>query len=243
MTTAPGGYRLYRDLADWWPLISPPQEYAADAAAVMRVFDSAAIAVREVLDLGSGGGHTAAHLKEHLDLTLVDLSGEMLAVSRRMNPECEHVLGDMLTLRLDRSFDAVLVHDAIDYVTREADLRLVLATAFAHCRLGGVAVFVPDYTAETFRPATGHGGSSDETGRQGSFRQWLTDPDPADGWIQAEYEFMLRAADGTVEVVREAHKLGAFSRGTWLRSLAAAGFAPVIGSGPEPSLFIGHRPR
>jgi SAM-dependent methyltransferase len=255
MTTAPGEYRLYSDLADWWPLISPPQEYAVDAAAVITMFSSAEIAVHEVLDLGSGGGHNAVHLKEHLNLTLVDLSEEMLAVSRRMNPECQHIQGDMLTLRLDREFDAVLVHDAIDYVIRETDLRRVMATAFAHCRPGGIAVFVPDYTAETFRPGSGHGGSSNEAGRQGTFRQWLTDPDPADDWILAEYEFKLRAADGTVQVVREAHKLGAFSRGTWLRSLADTGFMPAAHSGADvpavpvastatpQNLFIGHRPR
>jgi trans-aconitate methyltransferase len=56
-------------------------------------------------------------------MTLVDLSEEMLVVSRRLNPECEHLLGDMRTLRLGRSFDAVFVHDAIDYMTTEADLR------------------------------------------------------------------------------------------------------------------------
>jgi SAM-dependent methyltransferase len=255
MTRAPGEYRLYSDLAAWWPLISPPREYAVDAAVVAAVFSSAKISVREVLDLGSGGGHNAAHLKEHLDLTLVDLSEEMLAVSRQMNPECVHIQGDMLTLRLDRVFDAVLVHDAIDYVIREADLRQVVATAFAHCRPGGVAVFVPDYTAETFQPGSGHGGSSDAAGRQGTFRQWLWDPDPADDWIQAEYEFVLRAVDGTVQVVREAHKLGAFTRAVWLRTLADTGFdlevrgvteatpaSATIGPTPQ-NLLIAHRPR
>jgi SAM-dependent methyltransferase len=251
MTRAPGEYRLYSDLADWWPLISPPQEYADDATVLTGVFCSAAIAVREVLDLGSGGGNNAAHLKEHLALTLVDLSEEMLAVSRRMNPECEHIQGDMLTLRLGRVFDAVLVHDAIDYVICETDLRQVAATAFAHCRPGGVAVFVPDYTAETFQPGSGRGGGSDAAGRQGSFRQWLWDPDPADDWIQAEYEFVLRAADGTAQVVREAHKLGAFSRDVWHRTLADAGFVPEARSAPQAptghaalqNLLVGHRPR
>ena len=50
---------------------------------------------------------------------------------------------------------------------------------------------------------------------------------------QAEYEFTLRAADGTVQVVREAHRLGAFRRDTWLRLLADAGFDPQAGAAPE----------
>ena len=157
----PGEYRLYQELADWWPLISPPGEYAAEAAYLAELFTSAAIEVREVLDLGSGGGHVAVHLKDRLTLTLVDLSAGMLTVSERLNPECAHRQGDMRTIRLGRMFDAVLVHDAVDYVTDADDLRQLIATAFAHCRPGGMAVFVPDYTAETFQAGAGGGGSTD----------------------------------------------------------------------------------
>jgi len=228
-----GEYRLYRDLAEWWPLISPPDEYAPEAAFLAELLRSARAGRPEVLDLGSGGGHVAAHLKGQLDLTLVDLSAEMLAVSRALNPECAHLQGDMRTLRLGRTFDAVLVHDAVDYMTCEADLRQVIETAFAHCRPGGIAVFVPDYLADTFQSATGGGGSSDAAGRQGSFREWAWDPDPADDWIQVEYEFVLRGPDGAVQVVQEAHRLGAFRRGTWHRLLADAGFGPDAGVGEQ----------
>jgi SAM-dependent methyltransferase len=254
---APGEYRIYADLAAWWPLISPPQEYADEAAYLAAVLGSAQVPVHEVLDLGSGGGHVAVHLKEHLALTLVDISPEMLAVSRRLNPECAHHQGDMRTVRLGRTFDAVLVHDAVDYMTSEADLRQVIETAFAHCRPGGMALFVPDHVADGFRAAGGSGGGSDPAGRQASFREWTWDPDPADTWVQAEYEFQLRAADGTIEVVREKHRLGAFRRDAWLRLLTSAGFDPQAGfetgacteagtghvaGGRKPrNLFIGRR--
>ncbi len=250
MTGPPQPYRLYRELASWWPLISPPAEYAGEAAYLAGVFREPAAGVREVLDLGSGGGHIAVHLKGEFRLTLVDLSPDMLAVSGQLNPECRHVQGDMRTIRLGREFDGVLVHDAVDYITSVSDLRLVIGTAFAHCRPGGIAVFVPDHTAETFRPGSGGGGSSDAAGRQGSFSERAWDPDPADDWIQVDYEFVLRAADGTAEVVRETHRLGAFSRATWLRLLAEAGFEPVSPgavAGLDPadrpaSLFAGRRP-
>jgi SAM-dependent methyltransferase len=237
-------YRVYSDLAGWWPLISPPEEYAEEAAHLAPVFGIADIPVRDVLDLGSGGGGVAVHLKNRLAMTLVDLSGEMLDVSRRLNPECEHIGGDMRAIRLGRTFDAVLVHDAIDYMTTEDDLRQVIETAYAHCRPGGLAVFVPDHVADAFQPYSGGGGGSDETGRQASFSEWTWDPDPADDWIQAEYEFVLRDADGTVRVVTETHQLGAFRRATWLRLLAEAGFDTV--STEEPAeirghLFIGRR--
>jgi hypothetical protein len=41
MAGMPGEYRLYQELADWWPLISPPGEYAAEAAYLAGLFDTA----------------------------------------------------------------------------------------------------------------------------------------------------------------------------------------------------------
>jgi SAM-dependent methyltransferase len=243
----PPDYRLYQDLAEWWPLISPPAEYAAEAAYLAAVLQAAPRPVGELLDLGSGGGNVAVHLKRYARLTLVDISESMLAVSRRLNPECEHRQGDMRTVRLGRDFDAVLVHDAVDYMTSEDDLRQVIETAFVHCRPGGMALFVPDHTAESFRAGSGGGGSSDPSGRQASFREWTWDPDPGDSWVQAEYEFSLRSADGAVQTVHETHRLAAFRRADWVRLLTGAGFelehANTVAAGREPAnLFIARRP-
>jgi len=115
--------RLYSDLASWWPLISAPEEYVEEAASAASLLRTANPPTRTVLELGSGGGNNAFHLKREFEMTLVDLSDEMLAVSRQLNPECNHLQGDMRKVRLGRSFDAVFVHDAIDYMITEVDLR------------------------------------------------------------------------------------------------------------------------
>ena len=60
-------------------------------------------APRTVLELGSGGGNNASHLKAQFRMTLVDRSPGMLAVSRALNPECEHVEGDCATCGWDGS--------------------------------------------------------------------------------------------------------------------------------------------
>jgi SAM-dependent methyltransferase len=248
MPDTPAAHRFYGDLAEWWPLISPPEEYAEEAAYAATVLSSASIPVRNVLELGSGGGHNAVHLKAHFAMTLVDLSEEMLTVSRRLNPECDHRQGDMRAVRLGRTFDAVFIHDAVDYMTSEADLRQVIETAFVHCRPGGIAVFVPDHTAETFEAMSDHGGSDAADGRGVRYLEWAWDPDPADTWILTEYAFLLRDAAGSVRVVHETHRTGLFSRDVWLRLLASAGF--VAGAVTEQTtedrapreLFTGHRP-
>jgi SAM-dependent methyltransferase len=248
MTSQPGEQRLYQDLAEWWPLISPPEEYAEEAAFAARVLRQASGPVHEVLELGSGGGHCASHLAGHFTMTLVDLSAPMLEVSRRLNPECAHVQGDMRTIRLGRIFDAVFVHDAVAYMTSEDDLRQLMDTAFAHCRPGGVAVFVPDNVAETYQAVTGWGGSDGADGRAARFLDWAWDPDPADTWTVTEYAFLLRDRDGSVRAVHERHRLGLFPGATWLRLLAGAGFAAeaVMEETSEDrqprQLFAGRRP-
>jgi Methyltransferase domain len=248
MTQGPAEHRLYQDLAAWWPLISPPEEYAEEAAFAARLLRQASGPVRDVLELGSGGGHCASHLRAHFTMTLVDLSEPMLDVSRRLNPGCEHVRGDMRTIRLGRAFDAVFVHDAVDYMTSEDELRQVMETAFAHCRPGGAAVFVPDNVAETYQAVTGWGGSDGADGRGARFLDWTWDPDPGDTWTVTDYAVLLRDRDGSVRSVHERHRLGLFPRTTWLRLLDDAGFAAeavmeeTAEDRPPRQLFAARRP-
>jgi SAM-dependent methyltransferase len=239
--------RMYSDLAEWWPLVSLPVDYDEEAAFCARVLTTAAIPVREVLELGSGGGHNAFHLKAQFAMTLVDLSEEMLDMSRRLNPDCEHRHGDMRTIRLGRTFDAVFVHDAVDYMTSEADLKRAMETAFVHCRPGGLALFVPDHTSETFHPATDHGGHDASDGRGVRYLEWVWDPNPDDTWGLAEYAFLLRDADGSVRVVHDTHRWGVFGRDVWIRLLGEVGFVPdtLIEETTEVrtprELFVGRR--
>jgi SAM-dependent methyltransferase len=238
---------LYGDLASWWPLLSRPEEYAEEAAFAGSLLRTAKPPTRTVLELGSGGGNNAFHLKRDFEMTLVDLSDDMLAVSRQLNPECEHLRGDMRTLRLGRSFDAVFVHDAIDYMTTEADLRQAVTTAYEHCREGGVAVFVPDDIAENFEPGTDHGGHDGPDGRGARYLEWTSDPDPGDTRTRTEFAFMLRASDGTVQVVHDTHDFGLFPRALWLQALADVGFrarsvAEVTSEDRLPrEIFVGTR--
>jgi len=157
-------------------------------------------------------------------MVLVDLSPQMLKVSRALNPECEHVQGDMRSVRLGREFDGVFVHDAIVYMTTEADLRAALETAFTHCRPGGAAIFAPDHVRETFGPSTDHGGHDGADGRGLRYVEWTWDPDPNDTTYTVDYAYLLRSSDGSLRVEHDRHVEGLFSRGDWLRLLALVGF-------------------
>jgi hypothetical protein len=244
-----GEPRLYRELASWWPLLSSPAEYAEEAAFYERTLVAACERpVRTLLELGSGGGNNASHLKARFQMTLVDRSPGMLGVSRALNPGCEHVEGDMRTVRLGRVFDAVFVHDAVVYMTTEADLRQAIETAFVHCRPGGAALFAPDHVRETFKPSTSHGGHDGES-RSLRYLEWTWDPDPTGTTYVVDMAYLLREGDGSVKVERDRHIAGLFSRTDWLRLLSGAGFRPSMvpfeHSELEPGeceLFLARRP-
>lgn len=219
--------KLYNELASWWQLMSPASEYVEEAAFYHRTLQRAAThPIRTILELGSGGGNNASHMKHHYDeMVLVDLSPGMLAMSLALNPEVEHRQGDMRTVRLDRQFDAVFVHDAVCYMTTESDLRQAIETAFIHCKPGGVALFAPDYICENFVPGTDKGGY-DAAARGMRWLEWRSDPDPDDSTYVVDYAYLMRERDGSVTVEHDRHIEGLFPRSTWLRLFREAGFEP-----------------
>lgn len=234
--------KLYNELAAWWPLLSAPADYAEEAAFFQQILQAAGDPPpRTLVEFGSGGGNNASHLKAHFQMTLVDLSPGMLAVSRALNPECEHIAGDMRTVRLGRVFDAVFIHDAIMYLTVEADLRRALETAFVHCRDGGIALFVPDHVRETFAPSTEHGGHDD--GARGlRYLEWMHDPAPADTTYVVDFAYLLREASGAVRVEHDRHINGLFGREVWLRLLRETGFQPqIVKDAFEREIFVARK--
>ncbi len=222
MSTAP---ILYGELAAWFHLLTAPHEYDEEAATYLRAMKLGLRSgtLHTLLELGCGGGNNASHLKRELACTLTDVSSPMLDLSLELNPDCEHVLGDMRTMRLGRTFDAVLVHDAICYMTTEDDLRRAIETAFVHTREGGIAVFAPDFVRETFKPMTTCGGNDGE-GRGMRYLEWCWDPDPFDSTYLVDYAYLLREGTST-RVVHDRHVEGLFPRDTWLGLLKGAGFA------------------
>src|SRR5262245_47720468 len=216
--------RLYRDLTPWYRLVDPPEDHADEVEAYRTALEGA-VSPKPVtlLELGSGAGHNATHLVQHFQCTLTDLSEDMLALSRELHPGCEHVEGDMRSLRLGRTFDAVFVHDAIAYITTADDLAAVFATAFAHTKPGGVALFVPDYVMETFEAATDHGGHNGPD-RSLRYLEWTWDPDPNDTTHRMDLTYVFHEPDGSVHVELDEHVCGLFPRATWLALIEKTGF-------------------
>jgi trans-aconitate methyltransferase len=236
---------LYGELVPWYRLLDPTLDHFDEVESYRVALEGTASPRPEtLLELGAGAGNNGFHLKRHFRCTLTDVSEAMLGLSRALNPECEHLVGDMRTLRLGRAFDAVLVHDAVMYMTSEDDLLAAARTAFAHTRAGGAAVFAPDCLRETFHEQSDLLGGEDEA-RAMRCLQWSWDPDTTDDTFVADYAFLLR--DGAqVKAVHDRHVEGLFPTATWIRVLSSVGYhvgmiERPLGDGKVDQVFLCQR--
>lgn len=245
-----GRPRMYHEFAGWFHLLTAPEEYAEEAA----VYFAAAKRTlgrtpQSWLELGSGGGNNASHYAAWVEgpVVLSDRSQEMLALSRSINPSLEHVLGDMLELRLGRTFDVVFVHDAASYLTTEEEVRRLAATLQAHCSPGGAIVVCPDATAETLTFDTDHGGHDGED-RSMRYLEWSTPGRPGTYEYVVDYAYIYHEDGQPPRVELDRHINGALPQATWLQALRDHGFEawtePFVHSDvPEGGvIFVGRRP-
>jgi SAM-dependent methyltransferase len=216
--------RFYAEFSAWWPLFSPPDDHVEAAADLLRrLAPLPEPGAATLLELGSGGGSLAFHLKRQFVLTLTDLSEGMLAQNRKLNPEAEFVQGDLRTLRLNRQFDYVFMGDSVCYMLDAADLQAAIETAAIHCTPRGKVVIIPDYVAETYESGTDHGGTDDEDGRGFRYLWWSWDPDRSDTTYLVDFAFMMRESSGAVHVVHDRHTEGVFPKAVWFAAFARAG--------------------
>lgn len=235
--------KLYRELAGWWQFFSPVEEYADEAAFFIKILQNYSILpCRTILELGAGAGSNAFYLKEHFELTLVDLSAEMITASRAINPELPHIQGDMRSARLNREFDAVFIHDAICYMTSESDLQQVIETAFVHCKHNGLVVIAPDFVRETFKPATEHGGRDGDNGQAMRWLMWTLEPNVGSETYAVHFAFLLKDGE-VVKIEHDRHTEGLFARETWLRLFEQAGFQKpkIIVDLYDREVFVAHK--
>lgn len=241
--------KMYTTLAPWWPMVSSPADYKEEASIFSDILMKNCTACESVLELGSGGGNNASHMKKNFRMTLVDVSPGMLKVSRTLNPECEHIRGDMRSVRLHRFFDAVFIHDAVMYLTTQRDLLRAFRTAYVHLHKKGCLLVVPDFFKETFKPKTEHHGH--DLGRKGiRYVEWRFDPDPYDTTCECHFAYLIRYSKGKVRIEYDRHIMGIFPKATWMKLLKRAGFTvnviPVNHSELEANSYfalLGKKPR
>jgi len=221
--------RLYSDLAWLWPLWGDATvDYAHYCGRVTQLIRQyARRPVGTLLNIGCGGGKNVLNLKKHFRVTGVDLSPTMIDQAKTLNPDCEFIVGDMRSFALGRTFDVVLMDDAISFMIGHDDLSAAFRTAGNHLNPGGVLIATPDVTTEAFRQnqttVTPAAVRLKPANLDVIFIENYYDPDPSDNHYEATLLFLIRE-DGVLRVESDRHQLGLFSLDAWRSILAATGF-------------------
>jgi SAM-dependent methyltransferase len=95
-----------------------------------------------ILDVGCGTGRDLASLsRDGADCLGVDFLPAMVEFARRTRPQLRFELGDMRSVRLGRTFDAILcMGSALMYALTDDDLRATFRTFDAHAHPGTLLV-------------------------------------------------------------------------------------------------------
>jgi len=216
--------RLYNDLSWTWPIISPPEDYLEEGRFYTeKIRTRARREGRSLLHLGCGGGHMDWAMKNNFRIRSIDISPHMLALAEKLNPEVTYSLGDMRTVRLDEKFDAVLIHDAINYMLTVDDLRAAFRTAFEHLKDDGLMITSAEQWPENFvqhkiRPQTEKKDDIEIT-----FIEHFYDPDPNDTHYECTFIYLIRRG-GKLQVEFDRHLAGIFPLESWRKTIMEVGF-------------------
>ncbi len=182
------------------------KDYPAEAAELHRIIQDASPAAQTLLDVACGTGAHLVEMQRWYAVEGVDLSPAMLAVARTRLPGIPLREGDVRTLDLGKTFDAVTcLFSSIGYMTDPSQLRAAIARLAAHVAPGGVLIVDgwvrPGQWRDNYRPDSPDVASDDEvTVVRLSYSR-------RDGSITALEMHHLVQTDAGIEYFMEPHRL------------------------------------
>ena len=168
-----------------------------------------------LLDLGTGGAHHLYHLAQNLSMleggVAVDLSPEMLARAAQLLPQFDTLCTDMTSLRLDRRFPLITVHDSFCYLTSQRQVEKLFETIAGHLSPGGTALVKVDAVSDSFQGPYRYLTSFDEEEHEVTLTHYEWHRDPGDTVLEVIYLFLERRGQEVISR-EERHHLGLFSK-------------------------------
>jgi len=212
---------VFEETARYYDRIYAFKDYAAEASKIRAIVEEELrTGGRRLLDVACGTGLHLEHLKAHFDAEGLDLSPELLEVSRERNPEVTHHLADMRTFELDARFDVVTcLFSSIGYMTTIDDLHRATERMASQLVPGGLLIVEPWLTPDAWRPNTVHGLFVDEP----ELKIARVNTSLTEGRVSVfDLHHLIGTTEGTRHVV-EHHELGLYTIDEMTEAFAAAG--------------------
>ncbi|MBI4726042.1 class I SAM-dependent methyltransferase [candidate division TA06 bacterium] len=223
--------RLYNDLAWLWPLWEKVADYKPESARFIKLINKHCPKAKAILDIACGGGKNDYYLKKRFAVTGLDLSPQMIALAKKLNPQADYHLGDMRSFDLGKKFDVVFFNDGIIYMRTKEDLLKALKNARRHLMPGGVMALYVEDCQERFEQSKTSVWRSRSGGYDITYIENDYDPDPRDSSYEMAFVYIIRRGK-ILRIEHDTHTAGLFSLDQWRRTMKQAGFK-VIADRPQ----------
>jgi SAM-dependent methyltransferase len=231
--------RLYHDLSWLWPIIAPPEDYIEEKEFLIHLIkEYGAEKVKTILNLGSGGGNLDFVLKREFIITGIDISLQMMALAQKLNPEVEYIPEDMRSARLNRKFDAVILHDAVAHMETIEELKAAFLTGYEHLNKGGILITLAEEWSEHFVQNRTIVKNHKKDNLELTYITNNYDPDPSDSTYECTFVYLIRR-EGFLETQTDRMVLGMFPLNSWNEALREVGFEVVQLKSPRANIADG----
>jgi SAM-dependent methyltransferase len=206
---------VFNEYARYYDLFYRDKDYYGEAEYVHGLIQSHAPGARSLLNLGCGSG---AHDRFLVDLnytvTGVDLSDTMLTIAQQRaagNDVFDYHQGDIRSIRLNKSFDAVIsLFHVMSYQVTNEDVISSFTTARSHLNTGGLFIFDCWYGPAVLTDLPGMRLKEIENENFRVVRIAQPAMRPNDNVVEVEYRFFIQENTVSNHELRERHVMRYF---------------------------------
>lgn len=145
---------IYEIMAKYYDEMYSWKDYEKETQRLVEIIENYKISEgKTLLDVGCGTGAHIMYLKDHYDVTGVDLSESMLKVARDKFNDIQFFKQNMISMQLGMKFDVITsLFGSIGHLLSEEDISNAAKSFSEHLKNGGVAVIEPFLTEEKVHP-------------------------------------------------------------------------------------------
>ena len=221
--------------ADFYDALYADKDYESEVRFLVDVFSEYGVhAGASILDLGCGtGGHAIPLAYRGYSVVGVDRSQEMIdqavAKAARESVSAEFTVGDVRSLRLGRTFDAVIsMFAVVSYQLSNEDLAAMFETAASHLEPGGLFVFDVWFGPAVLSERPEARSKTVQTAEGETITRIATPAlDVVEQTVRVDYELSRMRGPVLLETARESHTVRFLFVQEIRQLLASAGFEPL----------------
>jgi ubiquinone/menaquinone biosynthesis C-methylase UbiE len=216
---------MFDKLAKHYDLIMSPFDYRELADCLDDLIIQSGGKRTDILDLGCGTSEELYYLMQlGYDISGIDMSGEMIQISKKKIPHGDFKKGDMRKFRTPKKYDNVIsVFDTVNYLTKPSDLQSCFESVNRSLNKNGLFLF--DFNSIHGLYNDWNGVKIEET--DDFFISYESEFDLNTLILKCNMRFFIRDENGKYDSFTETHYERGYSPEDIIQMLKQTGFGEV----------------